>query len=208
MRNLAIILLTCGIALAITADPSGYQVVRSKPSGDLILEVWLHKAHENSYSVLPLDYDWLTVTNKNCVVELPKDEYLCFAQMFDSASNAVPLQRNFADLGKHFFDLTYPSAEQPWSSVIKDVLRMKPAHATGPSLGLGQQTMADFVRAEQEVGERRSFNNLEDVFAMKKPGLYRVRLQFQVYARIYKGGQSFAYKLERFEPVEFTVTKE
>jgi hypothetical protein len=43
---------------------------------------------------------------------------------------------------------------------------------------------------------------------MKKPGLYAVRLQCQVYETIYKGGQAFMYKLERFEPLEFTVAKE
>jgi hypothetical protein len=54
---------------------------------------------------------------------------------------------------------------------------------------------------------QRSLASLEDLFIVKEPRTYKVKLQFQVYARIYKGGQSFAYKLERFDPVEFTVTK-
>jgi hypothetical protein len=111
IRCAIMILLTFAIALAISASPSDYHVVRSNPSGDLILEVWLYKTNGNFYRVFPITYDWLTVTNKNCVVDLPKDEYLCFAQMFDFAGNTVPLQWKFRNLGKHFIDLKYPSAE-------------------------------------------------------------------------------------------------
>jgi hypothetical protein len=85
---------------------------------------------------------------------------------------------------------------------------MKPAHVTGPSLGLGQQTMADFVVPGQKIGEGRSFYGLDDIFQLKGPGKYKVRLQFQVYERLYKGERIWMYKLERFEPVEFTVIKE
>jgi hypothetical protein len=133
-------------------------------------------------------------------MHLPKDEYLCFAQMLDSTGNAVPLRWSFRNLGKHFFDVKYPSNEQPWSEV-EDMMSIRPAHGTCPA-------MVENVCASQKSMEGRSFYGLEDVFQIKKPGMYKVRLQFQAYERIYKGGQNFAYKLERFEPVEFTVTKE
>jgi hypothetical protein len=68
--------------------------------------------------------------------------------------------------------------------------------------------MADFVIATQDVGGGGTFDSLEDVFQIKIPGQYRVRIQFQTYETIYKGGHNFMYKLVRFEPLEFTVTKE
>ena len=208
MRYIMILTMMLCAAPAVRALPSDYQVIRSKPSDDLLLEVWLHKAHDDLYNLGGITYHWRTITNFQMVIEIPKDEYLCYAQMFDSANNAVPLRPAYKNLGKRFFDLKYPAPEEPWSDAIKDVLRMKPAHATGPSLGMGPQTIADFMIATPDIGGGRSFYNLDDVFKVEKAGKYKVRLQFQAYERIYKGGQSFAYKLERFEPVEFTVTKE
>jgi hypothetical protein len=174
----------------------------------LVLEIWLFGPQGQFGPTGDIDYDWVTTSGSNLNVKIPKDGYLCFAQMFDATSNAVPLRHKFASLGKHFFDLKYPAAEQPWDA-IKDTLRMKPARITGPtgpSLGLGPQMMADYVLA-REVGEHRSFSHIEDMFELKKPGLYTVRLQFQAYEQIYKGGHKYAYKLHRFDPVEFAVKK-
>jgi len=196
----------------IKARAYDYESIRSKPSGDLIVEVWLHKAHDNSHSfVTPIRYDCLTVTNKNCVVELPKDEYLCSIHMFDLAGNAIHLRSKYEEWGKRFNDLKYPSTEQLWNTSLRNILRMKPARITGPSgesLGIGPQMEADFIIAEQDGGSQKALPSIEDLFAVKEAGVYKVKLQFQVYARIYKGGQNFAYKLERFEPVEFMVVKE
>jgi hypothetical protein len=202
MRYIILLTITFVVAVGTNAQSwSNYQVIRSKLADDLILEVWLYKTHPTLYITNGIGYDWLTVTNVNCVVDLPKDEYFCYPQMFDSTSNAVPLRPRFRNFGKHFFDLKYPSTEQTWSA-IEDMMRIRPAHGT-------QQTATvEFVIATQDVGGGGSFYNLEDVFQIQKPGQYKVRLQFQAYERIYKGGQSFAYKLERFDPVEFTVTKE
>jgi hypothetical protein len=82
---------------------------------------------------------------------------------------------------------------------------MKPAHSTGPGAP-GME--ADFVIGTQDVAVHRWLPSVKDLFAVKEPGVYKVILQFQVYARIYKGGQSFAYQLERFEPIEFSVTND
>ena len=62
--------------------------------------------------------------------------------------------------------------------------------------------------AQQDAGEERPLASIEDMFDLKSAGVYKVRLQFQVYMRIYKGGQSFVYQLERFEPLEFVITKQ
>jgi hypothetical protein len=200
MRYIAIITIAFVLVLRTNAQPSSdYQVIRSKPAGDLVLEVWLHKADATSYGTSSISYDWLTLTNQQIAVDLPKEEYFCMAQMFDSASNTVPLRPGFRNLGKHFFDLKYPSMEQPWSA-IAEVMRIKPAHGT-------QSAAVEFVIASQKFGGGGSFYDLEDVFQLEKPGQYKVRLQFQAYERIYKGGQSFTYKLQRFEPLEFTVRK-
>jgi hypothetical protein len=153
------IIITFVTALGTNAQSwSHYQAIRSKAVDDLILEIWLYKTDQLLYNTNSIGYDWLTVTNKSLVVNLPKDEYFCYAEMFDSESNAVPLRSDFRNLGKRFYDLKYPSVEQPWSA-LKDVLRMKPARITGPSgpvLGIGSQMESDFVRAEQDIGEQRS----------------------------------------------------
>lgn len=189
------------VALGVNAQClTDYQVIRSKASDDLILQVSIRKTHGILYSTSSIEYGWFTVTNKNCMVNLPKDEFFSFVQMFDSAGNAIPLQGAFTNLGKHFFDLKYPSTEQP-GSAIEEMLRIRPPHGT-------QSAAGEIVFAGQKSMEGRSFYDLEHVFQIKKPGQYKVRLEFQAYERIYKGGQSFAYKLERFEPVEFTVIKE
>jgi hypothetical protein len=130
--------------------------------------------------------------------------------MFDSTGKSVPLRTKHRDLGRRFYELEYPSAEEPWSGALANVLRMKPARITGPSgaqLGIGEQMESDFVMAEQEAGEERPLASVEDLFDVKRPGAYRVRLQFQVYMRIYKGGQSYAYQLERIEPIDFIITQ-
>ncbi len=176
------------------------QLIRSKPVDDLVQEVWLRKTLGILYSTSYIRYDWLTLSNQQMAVYLPTAEYACFAQMFNSASNAISLRWSFRNLGKHFFDLKYPSIEQPWNA-IKKTISIRPAHGT-------QAAAADFVIASLDFGGGQSFYNLEDLFQMKRPGRYTVRLQFQAYERIYKGGQNFAFKLERFDPVEFSVTKQ
>ena len=202
MRYMIMIITKFAVALALIAQPSSdYRVIRSKATDDLILEVWLPKTGVVIPSSFSMRYDWLTVTNYQMKVDLVKDEHFYDAQMFDSAGHDIPLKESFTNLGKHFFDLKYPSTEQP-SSEIEHLMRVKPAHGTQHS------ATVEFVIATQDVGGGGSFYNLEDVFQMQNPGQYRVRLQFQAYERIYKGGQDFTYKLERFEPVEFTVTKE
>jgi hypothetical protein len=198
-------LVVIGIALAAIGEPSGYQVIRSKPSGILVVECWLYKPRTNFYTTDSIEYDWVTTTMTNCKVVLPKEEYRCFVQIFDSASNAVPLRKNFEYVGKHFCDLKYPCPEQEWSQ-IEDVLSMKPAHVTGPPMWLGEQMMADFVMAS-DIGEHRTLHNIDEMFDVKKAGPYTVRLHFHAFALIHKGGQQYAYKLERFEPIEFMVTK-
>ncbi|MGP8201318.1 MAG: hypothetical protein ACLQU4_17645 [Limisphaerales bacterium] len=208
MRYLILTLLVIGAAISATAKPSDYAELKSKPVDDLVLDVRVRKVDTTVYRTSPILYSWLTVTNSRGHVILPKDEYFCLARMFDSASNEVPRRATFKGLGSKFSELSYPSPEEPWSDRIQNVVRTRPAHVTGPSLWFGKQTMADSVFATQDLGEQREFYNLEDVFDLKRPGRYTVRLQFQAYASIYKGGQTFAYKLERFEPVEFTVTKE
>ncbi len=179
---------------------SDYQVIRSKPSGDLILQVSLDKTNGSLYSTCAIEYSWFTVTNQSIIVHLPKNEYFCYAQMFDSANKAVPLRWSFRNMGKHYFDLKYPSTEEPWDA-IKEVILIRPPHGT-------QAAAAETVFAGRKSAESRTFSPLEDIFQLRKPGKYNVRLQFQVYERIYKGGQTFLYKLERFEPLEFSVTKE
>lgn len=211
MNYLRIAMLASLFVFRLEAGPSDYQALRSKASGDLFLEVWLHKSDGTNYSLTDqISYDFQTVTNVNCQIELPKETYLCSAQMFDSAGNNVQLSRKYRDLGRRFYELKYPSGEQTWSSVLSDVLSMKPARITGPSgsfLGIGKQMESDFLTAEQEAGEERPLAGVEDLFDVKRPGVYKVRLRFQVYMRIYKGGQSYAYQLERFEPIDFIITK-
>jgi len=209
LRAATIVLL---FVFSIDAEPSDYQALRSKPSGDIILEIWVNKAHGTNYSIsVPIRYNFLTITNRNCPIDLPNEGYFCSAQMFDSAGNSVQLSVKHSAFGKRFYDLKYPSADQPWSNALRDVLSMKPARITGPSgpsLGLGAQMESDFVIAEQNAGEQRLLPSFDDLFVVRRPGVYKVRLQIQVYARIYKGGTSFAYKLERFEPMEFAVTND
>ncbi len=68
------------------------QIIRSKSAGDLVLEVCLRKAHGTLYSTnnsWSVRYSWLTVSNPSIRVVLPKDEYFCFAQMFDSAMSTA-----------------------------------------------------------------------------------------------------------------------
>jgi hypothetical protein len=194
------IIITFVTALGTNAQSwSHYQAIRSKAVDDLILEIWLYKTDQLLYNTNSIGYDWLTVTNKSHVVNLPKDEYFCYAEMFDSESNAVPLRSDFRNLGKRFFDLKYPSIEQPWSAV-EEIMRIRPPRGTQPA-------RVDFVMALPKIGEGRTFFGLGDVFQIGKPGQYRVKLQFQAYERIDKGGHNVMYKLERFDPVEFTVTK-
>ena len=101
----AILLSLCVFKLY--AGPSDYQSLLSKPSGDLFLEVWLHKSDGTNYSLSdPIMYSFRTVTNVNVqIVELPKETYLCSAQMFDAVSNSVPLNTKYRDLGRRFNDL-------------------------------------------------------------------------------------------------------
>jgi hypothetical protein len=211
MNYLRTTMLASLLVFRLEAGPSDYEVLLSRPSGDIFVEVWLHKSAGTNYSLSdPIRYDFRSVTNLNCKIELPKETYLCSAQMFDSSGNSVPLSTKHRDCGRRFYELEYPSAEQPWSGALTNVLRMKPARITGPSgasLGIGEQMQSDFVMAQQDAGEQRPLAGVEDLFDVKSAGVYKVRLQFQVYMRIYKGGQSFAYQLERFEPLEFIITK-
>jgi hypothetical protein len=202
MRHLIIAIFVFVLAAGTNAESlSDYQVIRSKPTDDLILEIWLPKTNVVIPSSFSVRYDWLTSTNNQMKVYMLKDEYFCYAQMFDSSGNAMLLRSSFTNLGKQFFELTYPSNEQP-SSEIENLIRAKPAHVKQ------QSAKVEFVIATQDVGGGAFFYNIEDVFQMQKSGQYKVRLQFQVYERIYKGGQNFTYKLVRFDPVEFNVTKE
>jgi hypothetical protein len=203
MRFIHINIVTVILSLAFLANaqPSpDCQLIRSKPSGDLILEVWLYKTHGTFLSTNTLAYDWLTVTNKGTLVYPLKDEYFCLAQMFDSAGNAVPFRWPFRKLGKHFFDVKYPSTEQLWPAV-KSTIRIRPLRGTQPA-------RADILSTTQKHGEGRPFYTPDELFEIKKPGIYKLKLQFQVFERFYRGGQTFTLKLERFEPFEITVTKE
>jgi hypothetical protein len=78
---------------------------------------------------------------------------------------------------------------------------MVPAHGT-------QSEAAEILFAGRNSNEGRFLPCPDDLFELKKPGLYSLKLQFQVYKRIYKGGQSFTYQLERFEPILLKVTRE
>lgn len=182
------------------ARASQFHTIRSKPSDDLILELRLHKEGKNSYRLGPIVYGWLTFTNLQAKVKIPKDEYFCYAQMFNSRGIAIPLRPGFQTLGKSFFDLKYPSNEQAGDAILNTV-RVQPPHGT-------QQTpTVNFVIATQNSAGGGSFNNLDEMFDIKEPGQYRVKLQFQVYVRANKGGNNWVYKLVRFAPVEFNVTK-
>jgi hypothetical protein len=112
--------------LGTDAYPSpGFRTIKSKPTDDLILEIWLPNTNLPIPSSSTIRYDWLTVTNRRMKVDLLKEEYFCHAEMFDSASNAMPLRPRFSKLGKHFFDLKYPASEQT-SSEITNCIRLKP----------------------------------------------------------------------------------
>ena len=209
MRSINSLICVLFVLCVLNTRADDFQWLLSKSARDLKVRVWLHTERDMSFSITtPINYEFVTVTNKNCVVELPKDEFICSAQMLDSKGNAVPLSTQCAKFGKRFHELVYPSVEQKWDNALRNVLRMKPAHSTGPSLGFGQQMEADFVIATQDGSSEHSLPSVEELFAPEIPGEYKISLQFQAYARIYKGGQSFAYKLERFEPIEFTVKKE
>lgn len=127
--------------------------------------------------------------------------------MLDADSNAIPLRAAHRNLGKRFFELKYPGVEEPWSDELKSVLHMIPRHDTGPSLGDGRTMRPEFTMVTQDESVGRAFYDLGDVFQITKPGRYTVKLQFQVYVRVWKGGQIFAYKLVRFEPIEFMIRK-
>jgi len=179
---------------------SDHDIVRTKPVGDLILQVWLDRTNGIIPSDRSIGYGWFTVTNKYIIVIPPKDEYLCRAQMFDSKGFAVSPRNSFTNLGKHFFDLKHPTTEQEWDAV-KDVIRIRPAHGT-------QSAAPAVVFAGHENSEPRYLSCPDDLFDIKSAGRYTLKLQFQAYERIYKGGHTNVYRLERFDPVEFTVTKE
>jgi hypothetical protein len=174
--------------------------MHSQPSGGLKMQVSMKETEGILASSTPIGYGWFTTTNQSLIVYLLKDEYLCTAKMFDSASNAVTLRNSFRDFGNHFFDLKYPSGEQTWDT-IDGFTRIKPAHGT-------QSEAAETLFAGPNSTEGRFLPCPDDLFQLKSLGRYTLRLQFQVYERIYKGGRNFAYKLERFDPIEFTVTKE
>jgi hypothetical protein len=200
MRNLIATIIAFLVIFGATAQPHAeYNIVRSKPVDDLILQVSLDEKNGIVLSTSPIGYGWFTVTNKGILLNLPKDECLCYAQMFDSNSNAVELHWNFRNSGKRFFDLKYPSPEQSWDD-IENIVRIRPAHGT-------QSAAADVVSAGRKSCEGRQLPCFDEIFQIQKPGLYKVRLQFQAYKPIYKGGRNVMYKLERFDPVEFTVTK-
>jgi hypothetical protein len=202
MNIMHINIIAAFLAIATVANAQSspdIQLIRSKPSDDLVLTVSVFKTHDMLYTTSSIQYGWLSVTNKYTMVFLPKDEYLCCAQMYDSMGNTVPLRSNAKNMGKHFFDLKYPSVDQLWDA-IEDRMRIRPPHGT-------QGAAAESVFAGLKSSEGRTFPCPEDIFQIKKTGLYKVKLQFQAYERIYKGGHSFTYKLERFEPLEFTVTK-
>jgi len=177
----------------------GYPPNRSKTVGELIMQVALQRSDGVVSSGNPIEYGWLAITNKGCMVNLPKDEFFCCAKMFGPDGKNIPLQSSFENLWKRFFDLKFPSGELPITA-IEEMLRIRPAHGTQAAAG-------DVMFAGKEKTEGRSFYSLENIFQMKEPGQYKVSMQFQAYERIYKGGQTFVYKLDRFEPFEFTVTK-
>jgi hypothetical protein len=192
-----IVLITMICADAQCADD--HNIVRTKPLEDLILEVWLDRTNGLVSTSSPIGYGWFTETNTHMIVDIPKDEFLCSVQMFDTNGNAVRIREDYAKLGHRFFDLAYPSTEQRWNDV-ENVLRIRPAHGT-------QSAAPDSVFASQKSCEGRYLPSPESLFDVVKPGNYTVKLQFQAYERRYIGGEINMYKLERFAPVEFTVTK-
>jgi hypothetical protein len=162
------------------------------------MQVLVHSGSTNFSTSDSIDY-LLRATSNGISVFYPNDEYLCFAEMFDASGNAVLPRSSFGTLGLHFFDLKYPSGEQPWEQ-IEHILRIRPAHGT-------QSAKADRDLLGRKGWAGRPFHTSDEMFDLKAPGRYRLKLRFQVYEWVYKGGQTYAYILERFDPVEFFVTK-
>jgi hypothetical protein len=187
-------------AFITNGEPSDYQIIRSKPADDLTVQVAMRKMNGVADAGASIEYGWFTLTNAGCLVYLPKEEYRCSIQLFDSNSNSLPLRMNFKDLGKNFLNLKYPSSEQAWNA-IENTVAIRPAHGT-------QSAAGEVVFAGQARFEGRSLASPEELFQMEGRGLYRLRLQFQAYTSLYRGGQVTVYKLVRFDPIEITVAKE
>lgn len=180
------------------AAADGVEEFQSPPVDGLILKIWVHNSDGNHNSDGAIAYGWFTANSQTETVALPKDEFLCNAQLFDAVGQPVPLKPHLRGLGRLFPALRYPAPEQSWAAV-QDTVRTTTGHR-----GV---KWPDTLSAGPHHGDSRPLSSIDAMFQVSAPGVYRARFQFQVYKVIHPGRGLVAYKLERFDPVEFAVRK-
>lgn len=163
-------------------------VVESHVTNDMFVQ--LSCEHSVFWSIDTIDYCFLTVTNPKAIIFLPRESYFCFAELFDQKGQPIPKQGLGNGLGRDFWKLKAFS----WDSVGKQ--------AKGT-----RNERVDRMFVSSKGCEGRYLFKPEDVFRIKEPGLYKLRLQFQVFKQIdAKGKQEM--QIVRFEPVEVMIQKE
>lgn len=188
--------------LAITAAVAGPisltdGLINSAPVNDLVQDLMVQASHPIISSADRIDYGFSTVTNKTLNIFYPKDEYLCAAQLFDADGKSVPLR--MPKVGHGFFDLKFPSADQPWDAV-SNMIRVRPMEGTGRSPW-------EWEFAVQRAITSHNFYTPDELFDISRSGSYKLRLQFQIFTDDVKYSRRSKLKLVRFAPVEVTVIK-
>lgn len=124
-------------------------------------------------------------TNSLIDVFLLKQEYFCRVELFDS--NNKPMQRTSKgrQLGARFHELKEFN-EKAIQFTARGNWKMLPARPT--------------------TGSASDFPPASELFVIKKPGIYTMKLEFQVFTRI-PGGTNRTLTFIKFPPVNYQLTK-
>jgi len=185
------------LLLSVTVHAEGLQLIETKAIDGFYIGVASSAFTTND---TPVDDKlifgvWKTTTNNYAMVYIPTEpEYAYQVELLDTNGTAMPKTRLGEQVGRRFFalDTTFSS----------EGAQLRRAYATDKP-GFPSQYL--FFPSKPGHGGRPVYSP-NDLFDIKKPGRFTLRIQFQIIVRTGTGKNKTAH-IVRFPPLDYPLVK-
>jgi len=144
----------------------------------------------NMSSNVKIAYGFFIRTNETTTIQLPKPEFYCQMQLLDDSGMVEPKTLAGEKYGSRFLELNRYSVES--------------VNLRG--YNTGGRPKLDIVFPQTDVAQGYELPAVQELFAIKKLGAYKLLLQFQVFKMV-ENGASNTFQVGRLPVVEIPVVK-